>query len=524
MSFSGTEGRTARIASLLLSALVGILLMLMVAGDPVTVLAGGMMVDGDYPNAAAAYAMYVRDGWHWPLGANPNFGGVNIFFSDAAPWFAVLGKAIRSVSGLELSFHGLVVLNFVLFPIMAYRLLARLTEDRLTRWLGVLLLSFSLIMPVRIIGAQHIALGSYWVVLWAMAAVPFGAERDDGWRRWEFLAAIGIGVWSHAYLGAMGAALILGQLLWRRKWLEAALALGAALVLLYAIGALSAARLQVGGARVYAFDSLAFLQSLNWGIVPMLYPILDEPQLDTMVYVGTGALLALAAGVVAVILGQIRLAGTAHSGGRERLQVLLIVGAALSLFAMAFTFRLGGPVLFELPFPPLLDTLYENFRATGRFAGVLAYVLMVVAALWLGALCKRWRMAGLVVVLALALQIADAGRAGRLAPLPEAQADAIAQARIVDELLGPGWSGRVYRDLTLAQLEDQRLLDYLLVRGHGAVWLSSAHGARVPPEAIAARPGIGQAGAGDLVIAPLETPAPECARSATLKVYRLCVL
>lgn len=524
MRFVSASGSVHGLASFAATALVGLVLMIVVAGDPVSLWAGGLMVDGDYPNAAAAYSMFVRDAWHWPLGANPNFGGINVFFSDAAPWFALLGKAVHTVSGLETPFHGLVILNFILFPVMAYRLLSKLTEDALTRWLGVALLSFSLIMPVRIIGAQHIALSSYWVVLWAMSAVPFPGERRSALREWEFLPAIAVAIWSHAYLGAMCAVLILGQLLWLRQWLKAAIVLCTAIGLLYMIGALSEPRLPVGGARDYAFDILAFFQSLNWGVVPMLYPIIDLPQVDTIVYLGTGAVLALFAGLVAVALQQIPLWGTSDKGAGQRLFVLLAMGMALAVFAMAFTLRIGGPVLLILPFPPLLDALYENFRATGRFSGVLAYLLIVVSALWLGALCRKWRAASILALAVVGLQFADARYAGSLAPLPQALSDARVQADIVDALLEPGWSGRVYRDLDLIQLEDQRLLDYLLVREHRAVWLSSAHGARLPPETIAQRPRIAEAVAGDLVIVPLGSSSPTCARSATLKTYLLCIV
>ena len=132
------------------------------------------MIDTDYPNAAAAFELFIRAPWHWPLGENPGFGGVNLFFSDGAPWFAFIAKGIYQLTGIALSLHWLVVINMVLWPVMAWRLVGTLHPTPAGRWLAVLLLTFNLIVMVRLIGAQHIALGSYWVVLWARIGWCFG--------------------------------------------------------------------------------------------------------------------------------------------------------------------------------------------------------------------------------------------------------------------------------------------------------------------------------------------------------------
>src|SRR5690606_17462192 len=96
---------------------------------------GGMFAfDSDYPNAAAAFEVFVRDSWHYPLGENPRFGGVNLFFSDAVPWFALLAKAIYGVTGLFIPFDTFIVLNFLLFSLMAYRWSSRLCDDMRGRW------------------------------------------------------------------------------------------------------------------------------------------------------------------------------------------------------------------------------------------------------------------------------------------------------------------------------------------------------------------------------------------------------
>lgn len=220
----------------LAAIVLGMFCLWIVCGSPAHVLAGGLMIDTDYPNAAAAFEIFVRDQWHWPLGESPDFGGVNIFFSDGAPWLALLAKAINGLTGFYIPFHALVIVNIVLFAVMAYRLARCLVAEETIRWLVCALLVFSLIMPVRMIGAQHIALSSYWVVLWAMCCVPVGAEGRLWWRRWEFLAATGLAILSHAYLGAMSIAIVGIVLLSERRWVAAALAALWPLLLLYVVG------------------------------------------------------------------------------------------------------------------------------------------------------------------------------------------------------------------------------------------------------------------------------------------------
>ncbi|WP_099867089.1 hypothetical protein [Pararhizobium haloflavum] len=493
-------------------------------GSPAQIVAGHLVIDGDYANAAAAFSVFVRDGWHWPLGANPHFGAVNAFFSDIAPWFALCAKALYSLTGIELTFHWLILINVSLFSAFAYRLMARLCDDRFTRWLGVFLLTFNLIMPVRLIGAQHIALAGYWVVLWAMTAVPIGDDASSRSRRHEFIALVAIATWSHAYLAAMAIAIVLFCLLFKRRWIAASIAIAVPLALLFIIGALGEPHVPTGGAKHFALDLAAYVQSLNWGIAPQPYAVLDIPQRDTIVYLGTGAWLALIVGLAWPACHPGRLIPAQGTGARQRLLILLAAAIALAGFAMAFNLRVAGPVWLELPIPGPLQPLYESFRAVGRFGGVLAYVAIVIAALWLGALARHWRPAVVVGLVAAGLQIGDAYHAGTKSPAPNQRADVASQREALDGLLQSGWTGVVYRDVDMLDLEQQRLIDYLLVDQHGARHFAVAHGARLSHEDVAARSGHEAAQAGDLVIIDASDPLPDCARTAAIKTYVLCLL
>jgi len=292
--------------SWLLAFLLGWVALWLALGNPGTVANGTFAFDSDYPNAAAAFELFVRDSWRFPLGENPAFGGINLFFSDAAPWFALLAKAVHGMTGIFIPFDTLILVNFVLFSVMAHRWARRLSTDMQGRWLITVLLVFSLIMPVRTLGAQHIALSGYWVLLWAMCCVtPIRGNVPSLWQQWECVAVATMAFLTHSYLGSMATGFMLVALILQRHWRQAIAILIAPLLALYLFGFFERKYATIPGAKEFSFDLLAFLQTLNWGVVPSLYPIAPS-QGDVFVYLGTGVWAMILMCLVAFLLTALR--------------------------------------------------------------------------------------------------------------------------------------------------------------------------------------------------------------------------
>lgn len=518
----------ANVLSYVSAALLAIVSVWLTMGNPLSVLDGALMIDTDYPNAAAAFELFILDQWRWPLGENPSFGEVNLFFSDAAPWFAFIAKGIYQLTGIALSFHWLVLINMVLWPVMAWRLMSYLYPFWDGRWLAVLLLTFNLVVLVRLIGAQHIALGSYWVVLWAMCAVPLAGQTVVWWRRWEFLLALAIAVWSHAYLGAMAALILLVGLAAARRWWSMVWVVLLPLLLLYAIGALQSGSTPMGGAKAYGLDLAAFTKSLGWGVAGNLYDINEPTQSDAILYLGTGVWWLLFACIVMAVW-QRRVLPVDWFGStvsRVRWWSIVLAASGLALFAMTFDLRMAGQVWLRVDIPGIFLPLYESFRVTGRFAAPLVFVVVIAVALWWAAWRSRlhpvvWWSVGVV---AIALQLADARHSGNLSPPLDWQANAAAQKQaIADVLEGEQWSGRVFKQVGFFELEEQRLLDYLLIQ-QGARDIRVAHGARLTPEGVEERSGYTDAQPGDVVITRDDADRPECSRYGVVKQFGVCLL
>lgn len=518
-----------------LSLMVGALAYGVVCGNPLEVLSGGLVIDTDYPNAAAAFEIYVKDGWHWPIGASPNFGGVNIFFSDGAPWLAIVSKLIYHMSGVFVSFHWLTLFNFLAFSFFSYRLACQVSFREEARWLIVVMLVFNLIMPVRMIGAQHIALSSYWVLLWSMSCVPLSHQPEAArWRRWEFLLAISFATLSHAYLAAMSITIVAAFLLWKRRWLALASAFALPMFLLYVVGVFHGAHSVTEGAKAYSLDLLAFFETLGWGLLPNLYSIQEPPQSDAILYLGTGILFLLIVLLLAGAGRLLRSSSLSALGERfrsygipeNRLALLFIVSLALMGYAMAFDIRVAGRLLASFDIPFVFEPLYQRFRVTGRFAVPMAYCLILLICLLWGRLFS-WlprRFVLLLGVCALALQFGDALVASRKSPPSVWLEDAQSQRNAVASLIQPGaWSGRVYKDVGYFDLENQRMLDLALV-GQGANYFAVVHGARLDPEDVKDRSGYEHARSGDVVVTITGEEHPECRRIVEIKKYSLCLV
>nr|MBF0683472.1 hypothetical protein [Pseudomonas sp.] len=531
---SGSRPALSEGGSWMLAFLLGLAALWLALGNPISVINGEFVFDSDYPNAAAAFEVFVRDSWRYPLGDNPRFGGVNLFFSDGAPWFAMLAKLIYGVTGVFVPFDTLIVLNFVLFSMMAYRWSCRLCPDTQERWLITLLLVFSLIMPVRTLGAQHIALSGYWVLLWGMCCVTPLRHAPSVWQRWECVAVATVAFMTHSYLGAMTTGFMLVVLILQRRWLQSVVMLAAPLLALYLFGFFGSKYAMIPGAKEFSLDLLAFVQSLNWGILPSLYPV-APPQGDVVLYLGTGvwALLLMCVAAYGFLMlrrryGHAPAVGQTASAPPWPHVFLYLSAISLALFALAFNLRVAGQVWVSLPLVEPFSLLYDRFRSPGRFAAPLAYLTMVtVALLWLR---LRSRVAPAVwwagILVAVGLQVADLQFASeKIPPASPVMRDAEQQRQQLASLLaGESWSGRVFKDVGYYELEEQRLLDRLLVQ-HGANAFSVAHGARLDPDEVRERSLLVQtARPGDVIITRQEARVACAGDQVEIKTFSVCLL
>jgi hypothetical protein len=241
-------------------------------------------------------------------------------------------------------------------------------------------------------------------------------------------------------------------------------------------------------------------------------------------------MLLLAASVIGTILKRLKDKKTATSGNdkiTKHLYALLAAAILLALYGTAFDIKVAGHHLASADIPQFLLPLYERFRVAGRFGTVLCYVSIVLTVLWWCKRRSRNALWWLIAVAAVVLQVADAFHASHYATHKYTAAieDRKAQSDAVTRLLeNTPWTGRVIKKVAVADLESQRLLDYLLVQ-QGAAQFSAAHSPRLDHRKTAVRMDQAVFSSGDLLITKGTPDDPaRCKKTARVKEYHLCLV
>ncbi|MCO6415270.1 DUF6311 domain-containing protein [Siccirubricoccus sp. KC 17139] len=405
------DRRAFTFASAALAALLGALPVLAVFGpgalDPWNqgwLLAGPL--GPDPVQLWLGWTYFVHSPWAWPPGANPNYGmelGTAIYFADAIPLLALLGKVLRGLVVLPQYVGPWLFLSGALQGFAAWLLLGQATGDRLARAMGAGLLALQPMLINRMAG--HTPLAGQWLLLLALwlAVLPGG-----GWRRgFAWATLLGATALVHSYLLAMVAPLWLADALRRigpRSLLEVVLvpaAIGGALWLggffLLQGGLASGPGSDMGGYGTWNADLLGWLDGGIWsGLLPDL-PGPDHWEAGSL-YLGAGGLALLLLGAVAFARHPVV--------PPRRLWLLLAALLALLGFAVTHRITLGGARLLELPLPEVLVQRLSALRNAERMVWPASYALMA-AAVALAA--RRWggRRLGWVLAGLLALQWVD---------------------------------------------------------------------------------------------------------------------
>ena len=120
----------------------------------------------------AGWVAFRISAWHFPIGlADTMGGGTYISFTDSIPWFAIFFKLILQLVGYTGTFQyfGLYgLLCYILQAIAAGLLIRRKTSNHFLICVCMVLLCFSPILMER--SLRHTALGSQWLILFAMYA------------------------------------------------------------------------------------------------------------------------------------------------------------------------------------------------------------------------------------------------------------------------------------------------------------------------------------------------------------------
>lgn len=368
---------------------------------------------GDQAQHIAGAFAYLDADWGFPLFNTDRInspGGVNIIFTDSAPFAGLIAKIFNSLTGIRFNYLGSWFAVLWIGQAAGGAFLARqagLQHPLLVASAAVIALAW----PAFLNRHFHLALGSHFLLLFALGLylktirVP---ERASTAISWSFL--LGVAIWTHAYLFLMSFALFVAAygdlLLQRRQRVMKAVAIVACVsawctALALAGGYQTAGNIDAVGYGSFQLDLLAFVWphgSALWE-APVIFSA--ESAFEGFNYLGAGGLLCLLVGVFLVSKPHLR------TLMHHPLFVLCVLG--MLAFAITNNVTYAGRQLFHFELP-VQAFPFSTFRASGRFGWLFGYVLvfgffaLIIQSLW----PRSRRLAVAAAVSIAALQAYDA--------------------------------------------------------------------------------------------------------------------
>lgn len=372
----------------------------------------------DAGTSALGWLYYSVDSWHWPVTVNPDYGGNvanSLMFSDSVPMFSFALKGLlgaflgaRPSQTLGLS----ILICLILQSATSYLLIRRWTPVVGAPFFGAF---FFVSAPALLLTWNITSLFWQWLVVLGLLVMSIYLPARRRVAIWAGLMLLSTGI--SAYITAMLAVMAMADLVLRRDLrvglIERALGLMGVLAAipigLYLWGAFE---IPLGAAKStglgdYSANALALLDSEGLSRFLRALPG-GTGGGEGFGFVGAGvlALLIAGSGVALNRYQSLKDVPTALHSGLSRPGVLPIAVSSSLLFlaAMLPTITWGTAEL-QIALPGSVLTLFEVFRANGRFVWPVMYVLILVSVV-LGSRVTR-RGGGLVIALLLAIQLTD---------------------------------------------------------------------------------------------------------------------
>ena len=375
----------------------------------------------------AGWVMFRSSEWSFPLGLIKNMAvgtGTMLTFTDSIPIVAILCKGIEGLLPETFQYFGWYILVcFVLQGIAAYKIVSRKVPNcnYCLRGFGTILLGLTPILLER--SFRHTALGSQWIILFAILTFLRGRDAMRQGKQkfpWAYLLLNILCVLIHPYFLPMVMVFtllsVLEYTIHFHKWIRYFLYLLINMIVAYGVGwFIGALGWGVGSARFgYGYFNLNLNALINpkslgdyqWSL------FLDElgqvgGNYDGFNYIGVGMLVLIGIAFLSRITGLIREKNLWSVKNFFRVN-WLVLGAffCLTVFAISNVVTWNAQTLFEIPIPDWLYWKCGIFRASARMFYPVYYCLFIYA-IYTVLTWKQttWQVAALAA--GLVLQLAD---------------------------------------------------------------------------------------------------------------------
>ena len=347
-----------------------------------------LLTGGDLSQHYLGWCFFRVSDWSFPVGlmdriSYPN--QVSVIFTGSIPLFAVLFKLLRGLLPETFQYFGIWgLLCFGLQGGLGALLIRHFVKDDRYAAVGSL---FFVLAPIELYRMyMHTALGAQWLLL---AAFLLGLKQNRLKPVQRTAAYLFLGVLCgsiHLYFVPM-CGIILGaflavDLILRRNFLQTVLmgmaycfSAVAAVVLL---GGLSHDhQLDAGGLGQFSFNLNGLINPQGWSRILPDLPLYGEGAGEGLAFPGTGILAALLAGALVLSFRKKSRQAVRRQISGRNVSACLVIAAVSIVISVSHRLALGGQVIWEIPYPQQLVSLWGMFRSSGRFTWPVVYLLIL---------------------------------------------------------------------------------------------------------------------------------------------------
>lgn len=336
--------------------------------------------------------------WKFPFGLMDNMmypEEISIIFTDSVPVLAVFFKIFSGILPETFQYFGLWgLLCFILQGLCAYKILEHYVDNL---WIQLLGTVFFILTPSMIYRLYfHSELSAHFLIL--AAFLIFIKSKDNNnlevGIQWSILCFVASGI--HIYFIPMIGIIMVAGYCVRLKdsckngalrnvvigfLFEIVMPVIIASGNIYLLGGFSSQRTfnSENGLGRYSANLNTFFNPQRWsGILPE-WNLYSSDQYEGYAYLGIGIIILLLIAVVACVKKRVRFSS-------KEIWFAIIVLILSVIISLSPVVTCGSKVLINIPYPRFVIDIYEMFRATGRFAWLGQYVLMLIGVICVGIL------------------------------------------------------------------------------------------------------------------------------------------
>ncbi len=388
-------------------------------------------VEADLTQHYTGFMLYRSSDWQFPLGVGENLTypyGSPVSFSDSIPIFAIVAKALSPMLPETFQYFGwFSLLSFSLQGGFSALLLSLFIDKKNKASFYAVVLSGAALFCLAPILVErtfrHTALSAMWLITLSLY-LYFVSKRNGKFHK-AFYAIAFFAIMVHPYFVPLTYAVMFAYLVensvackkYKQNILSLLICLGLTVISAVSIGYLSGgAPVSEGGYGWFSLNLNALYNPVSKGFDNWSRVLPPLPQtngnLDGFNYLGLGVIAANVILVVAFLFQKQKLNKIKQFASRYYGMIFVVV--VLLIFAFSNVLTFNGTQLFGLaiPFKTVYDLL-SVFRASGRMAWVLYYLLFLVAVVGIYRFAQKfsWRrynvFGAFAVVLLVLVQLFD---------------------------------------------------------------------------------------------------------------------